>query len=60
MDGAGRFMRAEWIHASSDTAAVEAARVQMGDCAKCEVWLGTRFVERLLAPDWPDPRTLIS
>ena len=55
MDGVGRFMRAEWVEANSDTAAVEAARIQMGDCVKAEVWQGARFVERLVDPNWPDP-----
>lgn len=55
MDGVGRFMRAEWIEADSDTKAVELARSQMGDCVKSEVWRGSRLVERFTDPDWPEP-----
>ena len=55
MDGVGRFMRAEWVEAESDSAAVEAARAQIGDCVKYEVWHGYRLVERLSDPDWPEP-----
>lgn len=46
VDGAGRIMSADWLDASDDEAAVDAARLIAGDGA-CEVWQQHRLVIRL-------------
>jgi len=50
IDGSGHFSTAEWIEASDDAEAIEAAgsRAHSGGC---EIWCGGRLVGRV------DPRT---
>jgi hypothetical protein len=43
VDGAGRFVGAEWLEADDDERAVEAARNLNGG-SPCEVWDRNRFV----------------
>ena len=46
LDGVGKFASAEWIDATDDDAAIEAAK-QMMDGAKYELWANSRLVIRL-------------
>lgn len=45
LDGAGQFVTAEWVAASSDDEAVAAARA-LGTGLKAELWHGSRLVAR--------------
>ena len=47
LDGASRFLRAEWIKAATDEDALEQARGSMGDCMIAEVWQRDRRVGRI-------------
>ena len=47
LDGAGKFMGADWIEADGDTSAVKEAR-QMVDGRPFELWERDRLVERFL------------
>jgi len=46
VDGSGHFSTAEWIQAEDDAEAIEAAAARAGAGA-CEVWHGSRLVDRV-------------
>jgi hypothetical protein len=55
LDGAGCVTGAEWLDASGDKSAIEAAAIH--DTVQCEIWQGRRLVTRLArsAPIPPVP-----
>jgi len=48
MDGSGKITIAHWVEASDDGEAIHKAEALRGDAPRCEIWLKSRLVARLL------------
>ena len=46
LDGASRFLKAEWLEAVDDVMAVVVARDMSRQSVMCELWAGNRLVAR--------------
>ena len=48
MDGSGNITLAHWVEASDDDDAIHKAQSVRGEAPRCEIWLKSRLVARLL------------
>ncbi len=48
MDGSGKITLAHWVQASDDDEAICKTQALKGDALRCEIWLKSRLVARLL------------